>query len=332
MQRDDGFAPLFPIEAHAKGLLAVEHGPVAPKRHATLFQYLGQHLVTAALLLNVYTKEVGAGKVFVLAEHAAKRHDLIQGSARQDEAAAAVREDGLLLGPDRRSKVVGCFGVEVGQEAIQVVIVDISVQFDEDVPMRLGPHVRRPLHHGQELVLVQPPAVVRLGRGGVGGLDAVVYVEVGVVELVLGAQVGEGVGDVEAVVVVLAVREDEHVLLAPSQAVQVGRQLGRCFSRANLQHDGDVVHDAGGEWRAFLAKADLWHRAGSSRRGAFGEHVIAALAPEHAGDQGREEEEAEHYGGAQQAQRRQSHHHGGADALPEDMMFGEGGSDARNWR
>ena len=146
---------------------------------------------------------------------------------------------------------------EVGQEAIEIVVVDIRVDFDEDEPLRLGAHVRGPLHHGQELVLVQPPALVRRLLGHVVVLYAVVDVEVGVVELVLLAQVGEGVGDFEAVVVVLAVREDEQILFAAAQPIEIDGQLRLRLTGANLEDYRNIVHDAGAEGRALIAKVHL---------------------------------------------------------------------------
>lgn len=250
------------------------------------------------MLLDVDPKEVCSWKVLVLAKHPAKRDDLVQRCTGQDKAAATMRKDSRLLGPHRRSKVIGRLGVEVRQEAIEVVVVDVRVQLDKHVPLRLGPHVRGPLHHGQKLVLVEPPALGRLLLGGVCRLHPVVDVKVRVVELVLGPQMGEGVGNLEAIVRVFAVGEDEQVLLAAAQAVEVEGQLGRDFSCANLQHDGDALHDARGERRALLAEADLRHGAGVSRRGPLGEHVIAALAAQQAGDEGGQEEGADYYGSA----------------------------------
>lgn len=329
MHRNNGLAPLLSVEAHGKRLLPVEHGPIASKWNPALFQHLRQHFIATALARNIDSKEMGPREMLILAEHAAERHDLIECGAREDVAAPAVCKDGLLLlGPDGRAKVVGRLVVEVCQEAVEVVVVDVRVGLEEDIPLRLGPHVRGPLHHGQELVLVEAPALGRLLVGQVGRLQAVVDVKVLVVEAVLGPQVGEGVGDLEAVVRVLAVREDDEVLLAPSQAVEVGRQAGRDFAGANLEHKGDALHDAGREGRAFLAKGNLGDGAGSGGRGALGEDVVAALAAQQAGDEGGEEEGAQHNGGAQQAQGRQSHHHGGEGALPEDMMFGRGRPDA----
>lgn len=314
---DDGFAPLLLPEAKRIGRLAVEHGPVAAQGDAALLEHLGQHLVAAAGTLDVLAKEVRAWEMLVLAEHPAKRHDALQRAARQHKATAAVGIRHLLLlllGEDGRAKVVGAAGVEVGQEAVQVVVVDVRVELDEDEPVRLGAHVRGPLHHGQVLVLVEAGAGGGALLGHVVVLDAVVDVEVGVVELVLGAQVGEGVGDVEAAVRVLAVREDEQVLLAAAQAVEVGGQLRGDLAGANLEDDRHVAHDAGAEGRAFLAIVHRGRRPGENGRGPLDEQLEAALPAEEGADERGEEEDSEHQRSAQQAQRRQSHHHGGAGA------------------
>ncbi len=334
MHCDDGFTPLFLVEAHRGGFLAIEHGPVPAKRHAALFQNLGQYLITTALFFDIYAEEMRAREMLILAKHSAKRHNLIQCGAGDDKPTPRMRKDRLLLKPDRRAKVMCGFGVEVGEEAVEVVVVDIRVEFDEEIPLRLGPHVRGPLHHGQEHVLVEGPAVdVFLVQGrGIVGLDAVVEVKVWVVELVLGPQVDQGIGDIEAVVCVFAVREDEQVQLAAAQAVEEERQGGSSFASVNLQDNGHVVHDAGGEGRAFFAKEDLGDRAGAGGRRAVDENLIAALAGEEAGQQGEEEIEAQDKGGAQQAQRCQSHHHGGEVLCRRTLCLGEGaaGRDAKH--
>jgi hypothetical protein len=324
---ENGLAPLFLVEADCVGSLAVEQRPVPAQRDATLLQDLSQDVVACGVARDVLAEEVGAGEMLVLAKHPAKGHDLLEGAARHDKATAAMGKGGLLLllGEHGRAKIVGGAWVEVGQEAVQVVVVDVCVELDEDEPLRLGAHVRGPLHHGQRLVLIEPPALGRRLVGHIAVLEAVVDVEVGVVELVFGAQVGEGVGDLEAVVCVFAVGEDEQVLLAAAQAVEVGGQSRGRLAGAYLEHYGHVVHDAVAEGRALAAIVDcLGRRPGKNGRGPLDQQLEAALAPEEGGNPGGEEEDAEHQRGAQQAQRRQSHHHGGAgaeaDAVPEGWL------------
>jgi hypothetical protein len=316
VQGDDSLTPLVLVEADTVERLAVEHGPVAAQRDAALLQHLAQHHVAAEFALDVLAEEMRPREVLVLAKHAAKSHDLAQRAARYHVAAAAVREGGLLLGEDGRAEVVGGARVEVRQEAVQVVVVDVCVELDEDEPHGVGAHVRGPLHHGQELVLVEAAALVRLLLGHVVVLDAVVDVEVGVVELVLGAQVGEGVGDVDAAMRVLAVREDEQVVLARRAAGEELRQLRARLDGPNLQHHRHVVHDAGAEGRALAAKG---HRGRAGGR-PLDEQVVAALAveegAEQAGQERREDDAAQHQHGAQQAQRGQAHHHGGEVVWP----------------
>jgi len=91
MQRDDGFTPLLLAVAYTHGRFAIEHGPIAAKRHATLLEHLCQHIVTRVIALDVLPKEMSAGEMLVLAKHAAECHNLLECAAREDIAAAAMR-------------------------------------------------------------------------------------------------------------------------------------------------------------------------------------------------------------------------------------------------
>lgn len=138
MHCDNGLAPLLLVVLDSDGIFAIEHGPVAAQRYAALLQDLCQDFIPATLLLEIDTKEMGPREVLVLAKHPPQCHDLVERSAREDEAAASMCENGLLLGPHRRSKVMRRLGIECGQKAVQVVIVDVRVEFHKDVPLRLG--------------------------------------------------------------------------------------------------------------------------------------------------------------------------------------------------
>lgn len=127
----------------------------------------------------------------------------------------------------------------------------------------------------------------------------------------------ERVGNVEAIVAILLIREDEQVLLAAPQPIQIIAELRRYFTRTNLQHNGDIAHDPRGEGRAFFAEAHLRSSSGTDSGGwALGQDVIAAPPPEEGGDYKKGEGEGtQHQGGIEEAHWLQSHHHGGGGAL-----------------
>ena len=307
MQRQDGLAPLLPIEAHAGCAVAVEHGPVAADGYTALLEHFSQHLVAAALLPDILPKQVRPGGAVVLSKHPAAGHQLVEGAAREHEAAATVGEDGLLTGPHRGAEVVGGLGVEGGQEALHVVPVDVRVQLEEEEPVRVRAAGVCELDHGQELVLVQAPALGGLLLGGMLVLQLVVDVEVGVVVLVFGAQVGEGVHNVEAAVLGGAVGEEQHVLGAAAEASNVRRQLSGHLAGAQSQNEGHAVHGARLERGALLAILHTvlgGERAGAHGAGALGEDVEAALAEEEPGDERDEREQQQQDGGAQEARGR----------------------------
>lgn len=311
MEGKDGLAPLLPAKADGDGLFPVEHGPVSSHADAAFFQDMGEDLVAAAFLGDVFPKQVGAREELVVGEHAAACHQLVECSTRQDEAAATMGKNGLLGRPHGRAEVVGRLGIEARQEAVHVVPVDVRVQFQEEEPVGIGPHVRRELHHGQELVLVQPPAVMclLLLGGAIGRLYAVVDVEVWVVVAVLGTQIGEGICDLEAVVFPLAVREDEQVDPAAAEAVEVGGQLRADLGGAYFQNHRHIVHGTAPERRALLAKHDVRGGGAGARGGRLLQHdVVAALAKQQRHD--AEDQQEEGGGGhiAQYAPGTEAHH------------------------
>lgn len=307
VQSQNGLAPLLPIEAHARCTLAIEHGPVAADGYAALLEHLGQHLVAAAFLPDVLPKQVCTGRMVVLGKHPAAGHELVEGTTRENEATAAVGEDGLLTGPDRGAEVVGGLGVERGQEALHVVPIDVRVELQEEEPVRVGAAGVCELDHGQELVLVQAPALGGLLFRSLLVLQLVVDVEVRVVVLVLGAQVGEGVDNVEGAIGGGAVGEEQQVLGAAAEASDIRRQLSGHLAGTQLQDDRHAVHCArpeGGALLPILHAVLGGERAGAHGAGPLGEDVEAALAKEEPRDEGDEREEEQQDGGAHEARGR----------------------------
>lgn len=203
-----GFAPLFPAKACCGGLLAVKHGPVTAKTHAAFLEHARKHLVSTTLAGHVPAEQMGAWDVVLVlvlvpGEHRSADYELVQGGRGEHEAGAPVSKDGFLVRPNGRAKVIGRHGVKPRQKTVHVVPVDVGVELYEDEPVRLGPQVPCELHHGEKLVLVQPPTFARLPLHFlvVGKLmTRVVQFKIGVVVAVLGTEVCKGIVDFQAVV------------------------------------------------------------------------------------------------------------------------------------
>ena len=103
---------------------------------------------------------VGGGEVLVVADaRRALLDDLVHGRVGEDETGASVAEFDV-VDVKVLADVVRLARVEVGEVLQEVVPAQEGVGFDEDEPLRGGHLLVGAVDHGQELPLVELPAVV----------------------------------------------------------------------------------------------------------------------------------------------------------------------------
>lgn len=154
--RDDGEAPSVAVDFGGRGVegsrgVALEVGECAVEGDLCVFEDFAEGAVA---------DPVGGGEVLVVGDAGgALVDDLAHGGVGEDEAGAAVAELDV-VDVEVLADVVGLGCVEVGEVLQEVVPAEEGVGFDEDEPLRGGHLLVCAVDHGQELPLVELPAVV----------------------------------------------------------------------------------------------------------------------------------------------------------------------------
>ena len=144
-----GLAPLILAVRERDRLLAVQHWPGLGQLDLLVEHDARYHAVPAADSVDILV--VALGDVGVLA------YSLGHGGLRDDVARASVRELNVQVGGG--PNVVGRGRLEFVHEGAEIVEVQGGIGLDENVPLGVLPIPPGLQEHGQELVLVEVPAL-----------------------------------------------------------------------------------------------------------------------------------------------------------------------------
>lgn len=262
VHRQHGLTPVALIERYAVEGVGVEQREVAGQVDADVVQRPAEDAVTAGIHAQEVHPAAAQGRLEEIAvPPALASEQLLHGGAAEHEpwpTIGEVRERLRLSGRRqaagrRAAHVQRLVVVEVPEEPEHVVPDDVRVRLVEEVPPLVRAQQPGPLDHGQELVLVEQPAVqgrrrlfVRVG----GGLPVILLVlvmdfgiidEVVILEVIGGWQLGDDVDHLVPVQGLFCVGDHQEVVYASRNALQLRLDPVPLLVVAHLEHRLDHV-------------------------------------------------------------------------------------------